>query len=204
MKKIFFYFLRGLLFIFPIAATAILLIAGARWLDGLLAEKIEKVFGFNFFGLGIITIFFAIVAVGFAVSHFFGKRLIPLLEQLINKIPLIKIIYSGLKDFSQAFIGDKKKFNKPVMVKMSQTGILKLGFVTEEDVKEQLGIEDYMAVYFPHSYNFSGNLFLVPKENITPIKGNTTEIMKFIVSAGVMTVEEQKKMKKEIEKLAAD
>ena len=93
-----------------------------------------------------------------------------------------------LKDVMDAFVGDKKKFTEPVAVEMSTTGILKLGFVTEKDLVHFLGDKGavkYVAVYFPHSYNFSGNLFLVPKGNVKHLDTNSTDLMKFVVSGGV-------------------
>lgn len=187
MKKVVYYFLRGLLFLFPIAATGLLIVAGVRWMDGLLAPKLKELIGLYIPGLGIIVIFLAIVVVGYMLN-FIGKPLDYLIQSGISRMPLIKIIYNGLRDFSEALIGEKKKFTQPVMVEMTNTGVMKMGFVTQEDLGE-IGLDGMVAVYFPHSYNFSGNLFLAPKEKVKPLKGNATEIMKFIVSAGVMSAD---------------
>jgi uncharacterized membrane protein len=83
----------------------------------------------------------------------------------------------------EAFVGDKKKFNHPVIVEM-QPGIFKPGFITQDDLSS-LNLPGLAAIYFPHSYAFSGNLFLVEKERVKPFDGNSTEVMKFIVSGGV-------------------
>jgi uncharacterized membrane protein len=88
-----------------------------------------------------------------------------------------------------AFVGKEKKFTEPVLVKMSKDSDLeKIGFVTQHDLSA-LGIETgKVAVYMPFSYALSGSLFIVPVENIKPLNTNSTEIMKFVVSAGVTSV----------------
>ena len=102
---------------------------------------------------------------------------------------MVSLVYFSLKDITKALTGQNKKFSSPVAVKMSATGIMKLGFVTQEDIQlftDDKMNKDFVAVYFPHSYNFSGNLFLVPAENIVPLEVNTTTHMKYIVSGGIM------------------
>ncbi|NJK97636.1 MAG: DUF502 domain-containing protein [Bacteroidales bacterium] len=85
----------------------------------------------------------------------------------------------------EAFVGKEKKFNQPVLVKVNTISELeKLGFITESDLSD-LGIKDKVAVYFPHSYNFSGELFIVPVNQITQLDVPAGNLMKFIVSGGV-------------------
>ena len=106
----------------------------------------------------------------------------------MDRLPIVKTVYSALKDFFSAFVGSEKKFNKPVLVKVNLISNLeKIGFVTTEDLSE-LGIHDKVTVYFPHSYNFSGEMFIVPKEHITPLDIAPSEAMKFVVSGGVTKV----------------
>jgi uncharacterized membrane protein len=109
----------------------------------------------------------------------------------MNKIPFIKLIYSSIKDLIGAFVGDKRKFNKPVLVTINKENTLhQIGFVTQEDLSD-LGLYDMVAVYFPHSYAFSGNHFLVPKTSIKPLNISGPVAMKFIVSGGVSGFKEQ-------------
>jgi uncharacterized membrane protein len=107
----------------------------------------------------------------------------------MEKVPFIKVIYSSTKDFMSAFVGQKKKFTETVMVKMNNDAeIYKLGFITQKDLSN-IGIKEGMiAVYLPHSYNFSGNLFIVPAANVTPINAPPSEMMKFIVSGGITEI----------------
>ncbi len=106
---------------------------------------------------------------------------------------MVKVIYTSIKDFMSAFVGKEKRFTEPVLVKVSHDSNLeKMGFVTQRDLRN-LGIAgEKVAVYLPHSYNFSGNLFIVPVENITPINAPPAEVMKFIVTAGLTNFDNQR------------
>jgi uncharacterized membrane protein len=105
---------------------------------------------------------------------------------MISNAPLVKIIYTSVKDLLTAFVGQKKRFNQPVLVNISRDGALqKIGFVTNEDLSD-IGItEKKIAVYLPHSYAWSGNLFIVPADYVTKIDASSTDVMKYIISAGV-------------------
>jgi uncharacterized membrane protein len=109
---------------------------------------------------------------------------------LISQAPLIKVIYTSIKDFISAFVGKDRRFTEPVLVKVNrQSDIEKLGFITQKDLSN-IGIpQGRVAVYLPHSYNFSGNLFIVPVENVTPLNAPPAEVMKFIVTAGVTSID---------------
>lgn len=187
MKTILNYFLRGLLFIFPIFATFYVIIQLANWLDDTFSNMLFNWLPVQVPGLGIISAFFLIVFLGFIVSRAISRPLFAYFERVISKIPFIKIIYTALKDFTEAFVGEKKKFNKPVLVTLVD-GVDRLGFVTEDDLSI-LGIENRVAVYFPHSYNFSGNLFLVDPNRVKPLNVDASDAMKFAVSAGVTQIE---------------
>ncbi|HEU4716604.1 MAG TPA: DUF502 domain-containing protein, partial [Bacteroidia bacterium] len=110
--------------------------------------------------------------------------------RVIERIPVIRHIYSPLKDFTSAFIGNKKRFTHPVLVTTNAaSNIREIGFVTGEDLSE-LGIaKEFVAVYIPMSYAISGRLLVVPKENITALDIPASEAMKFIVSGGVSEVD---------------
>ncbi len=139
-------------------------------------------------GLGILVMLFTITLFGYFGSKLFYQPLFEWFENLLEKTPGVKFIYSSIKDMLEAFVGDKKRFNEPVLVAMNESGLLKIGFITAKDLsefKQDEILKDYVGVYFPHSYNFSGNHFLVKKDKITPLKANSTEVMKFVVSGGV-------------------
>lgn len=136
-------------------------------------------------GVGFVVTLVGITLVGFLVSNFLTRKLLLLVDRLFNRLPLIKILYSSIKDLIGAFVGDKKSFNKPVLVKLTEgNGPGVLGFITAESL-EQLGLNDHIAVYVPQSYNFAGNLLIFPREQITPLDASSSEVMTFIVSGGV-------------------
>ncbi len=139
-------------------------------------------------GLGIVTVFLGISAIGYIFSLTFTRPIITYFEQLLKRVPIIKIIYTALKDLTEAFVGDKKRFDKPVMIDFGDEQVKRMGFVTRKDVS-QLGVSGMVAVYCPHSYNFSGNLYFVPAENIQPIELDSTDAMKYIVSGGITNLE---------------
>lgn len=175
-KRILGFFLRGLLFVVPFFLTGYIIILTVQFLDNIIPVNIP--------GLGILVMLVFITLVGYLTSIFITKSIFEELEKIVFKIPLVNILYTSIKDLMSAFVGDKKKFNTPIIVKLSEN-TSRLGFMTQDDLNV-LGQEDLVAVYFPHSYNFSGNLFLVPRANVTRLKNvNSTEIMKFIVSGGV-------------------
>ena len=173
-KRIFKYFLEGLILIAPISITIYALYKIFEILDGILHFKIP--------GLGLLVILVVITLIGIIGSTIIAKPILAYYNRLLEKIPIIKIVYTSIKDLMSAFVGQKKKFTEAVLVKISSDSTLeKLGFITQKDLTS-LGIEKgKVAVYFPHSYNFSGNLVIVSIENIKPISGSPTDIMNCLV-----------------------
>ena len=175
--KIIRYFFNGTLFIVPLVATAYFVFWSFQWLDTRL--------NLPYPGVGFVIILSAITLFGYFTSNFAFNALSNWLDHLIHKIPFIKIIYSSVKDLMSAFVGEKKKFNKPVLVTINKENSLhKIGFVTQSDLSE-LGLSDLVAVYFPQSYAVAGDHFLISKESIKPLNIPGTVAMKFIVSGGV-------------------
>ncbi|MBI1222093.1 MAG: DUF502 domain-containing protein [Bacteroidetes bacterium] len=191
-RRLFNYFLGGLLITLPIVGTAYVIYASFVTIDNLIDTK--TLFGNTVPGLGILLILVFITIVGFVGEGILTKPILDFFEHLIERTPGIKVIYSMIKDFMEAFVGDKRKFTEGVAVELTN-GLFRLGFVTSHDLKA-IEMDGFVAVYFPHSYAFSGNLFLVPKERIKTLKGNSSELMKFIVSGGVTDVEAIRKFNK--------
>ncbi len=174
-KRFLNYFFSGLLFVVPLAATVYILTGAIRWIDGLIE--------LDYPGIGLLIIISVVTFLGFMASTFITKPFFEFLEKALEKVPLFNLIYTSLKDLIGAFVGDKKKFNKPVLVELNEN-LFRLGFVTQEDLTA-LGIDGMVCVYLPHSYNFSGNHFIVPANKVKPVNVNSTSAMKFIVSGGV-------------------
>lgn len=184
MKALAKYFLQGLLYIVPIAVTVYVLVEIFIMLDGLIKVDIP--------GLGIIIILAGITLIGFAGSFFIALPFTSLIERFLRKAPLVKLVYSSVKDLISAFVGKKKSFDKPVLVQIyGNKEVRELGFITSDDL-EALNIEgDYIAVYVPHSYAMSGQLHIVPKSAVTPVDAKSADVMKFIISGGVTTIEDE-------------
>jgi uncharacterized membrane protein len=185
MRKLFRYFLQGLLYIAPIGITIYILYVIISFVDGLLQEWLETLLDIRIPGLGLVITIVLLIVIGFLGQTFIARPFRSLFNKLMKRIPLLKVIYSALNDLFSAFVGKERKFNRPVLVKVNKMLHLeKLGFLTEEDLS-LIGEKEKVAVYFPHSYNWSGELFLVPREQIRIIDVPPAEVMKFIVSAGV-------------------
>jgi len=188
MKKLMNYFLQGLLIIAPLGITGVILYNLLKLVDGILQPYIQQIFHFNIPGVGVVAIIIIVTGLGYVGQSIIARPIKKTVNKLISKTPLLKVIYSSLKDLLSGFVGKDRKFNQPVLVKVNTISELeKLGFLTQENVTN-IGVKgEKAAVYFPHSYNFSGELFIVPCEHITKINGNPSEVMKFIVSGGVTT-----------------
>ncbi len=191
-RKLLAWFLQGLIFTAPLALTIYILYVSFTVVDGILKDVILSIFGFRIPGLGLLVILVFITMIGFLGSSIVFRPLLSYLDKLISQAPLVKIIYTSIKDFMSAFVGKERRFTEPVLVKVSNDANLeKMGFVTQKDLTNLGIMSGKVAVYLPHSYNFSGNLFIVPVENITPLKANPAEVMKFIVSAGITSVDQK-------------
>lgn len=188
MRTLFNYFLRGLLFVFPLAVTLYIMVSAIIWSNNTFNTLLFEWLNVDIPGLGIITVFFGVALIGYLFSKAFTRPVINYFEDFLTRVPLVKIIYTSIKELTEAFVGDKKRFNKPVLVQIGTEDLKRIGFVTQKDLQE-LGLYDTVAVYCPHSYNFSGNLYLVPKSHIAPLNMNSTDVMKFVVSAGVTKID---------------
>lgn len=183
MKKLFQYFLQGLFYTAPIGVTLYVLyqlfIFVDSWFAGLFKPAIP--------GLGIVITIITVTFLGFFGGTVLVRPLMDMLNRFITKLPIIKEIYVPLKDFFSAFVGKEKKFTEPVLVKVNNISNLeKVGFLTQKDVSELKVEGKKVAVYFPHSYAFSGELYIVPAENVTPLNIQSADAMKFILSGGAV------------------
>ena len=186
MKRLFSYFFQGLIYLAPLGITLFVLYKAFVFLDDLLNPIVMKYIDINFPGLSIIVVFLLVALLGFLGRTIIANPIKRIMNHIINRLPLVKVIYTSIRDLLTAFVGKEKKFNQPVLVKVNTISELeKLGFITQKDISK-LGVTgNKVAVYFPHSYNFSGELFIVPEENVKLINAPSADVMKFIVSGGV-------------------
>ena len=139
--------------------------------------------------IGLLALVSLIILIGILGSTLLFKPLFLGVESVIEKAPVINTFYTSIKDLMTALVGSKKKFNQPVLVKLSNDmSVEKLGFVTREDLSVLNISSDKVAVYLPHSFNFSGNLIIVPKTSVTFLDASSADVVKFIVSGGVAEI----------------
>jgi|TARA_B100000768_G_scaffold69912_1_gene67177 uncharacterized membrane protein len=182
MNKIINYFLQGLLYIVPISVTLYVVYWSFNKIDGILP--------FDFPGLGLIVVVTIITLIGAIGSKLISSPINSLFVKLLEKAPLLKTIFSSVKDLMNTFVGGKKGFDQAVLVKIYENSTIeRIGFITNEDLKNLNINSERVLVYLPHSYAFSGQLFIVDKKNITTINSASSDIMKLIVSGGVTEIE---------------
>jgi uncharacterized membrane protein len=170
-------FFRGLLLVAPVAITGFALVSALTYVDNL--------FHIEFPGLGILIVISGITVVGALSQTFLIDPILARMEKLITKLPLAALIYSSVKDLLSAFVGEKKKFDQPVLVELLPgSQIKKIGFITQPTLGLAFG-DEVMAVYFPHSYNISGEVMIVPMAQISKLDIKSADAMKFVVSGGL-------------------
>ena len=142
-------------------------------------------------GLGFLLVVVMVTFLGWISSSFIVSRIVSVLDKVLEQTPGIKYIYSSVKDFLEAFGGNRKKFDKPVLVSVDATDTWRVGFITQNDVA-QFGLLDHVAVYIPLSYALTGVVYFVPKEKVKPLTNmNSAEAMKFVISGGVTQLDDQ-------------
>lgn len=195
-KKVFQYFLQGLLVTAPVVITGYLIYWFITSIDNLVPilqveDPSGKIMTRNY-GLGFIVIIAALIVVGYLSSNFITSRIFSLFDSWLERAPGVKFIYSSIKDFFEAFAGNKRKFNKPVAVSIFQPDVFQIGFITDEDASE-FGFQDHITVYIPYSYSFAGQMYIVPRSKVRILeKVSAADAMKYVISGGVAEPEEDK------------
>lgn len=183
MKKLINYFFEGLLFMVPIVLTLYIFYILFVKIDGLLQIPVPGLGVVP--GVGFVATILLVTLAGFLVSNFLTKKLFVYVDRILNRLPLVKLLYGSVKDLLNAFVGDKKSFNKPVLVRLSdESQAHVMGFITSESLSS-FGLNDYVSVYVPQSYNFAGQLLVFPRDRVQPLTANSADMMTFIVSGGV-------------------
>jgi uncharacterized membrane protein len=198
-RKILNYFAQGLLILAPISITAWAVISMFVYIDNILPSIIHSLFPFYYKldadgnlqkipGVGVVFIFFLIVLVGWFSTSFVVGKMVDFFGHVLERTPGIKFIYTSVKDFIEAFAGEKRKFDKPVLVNVDANDVWRMGFMTQPD-SHKLGLVDHVVVYVPHSYAVSGIVYVVPTQKVKPLHNvSSTEAMKFVLSGGVAEI----------------
>ena len=190
------FFFQGLIVLTPIAVTIWVVLGLFQWVDGFLPNLINTLFPSlldkkldgsldKIPGLGFVVVVLLVLLVGWLSSLFVVGRLVSIFDTVLERTPGIKIIYSSVKDFLEAFAGNKKKFDKPVLVNVDVSGVWRIGFITQP-TNTEFGLPDHVTVYIPHSYAISGITYIIPKTNIKLLDNvSASDAMKYAVSGGV-------------------
>lgn len=181
MKRLGSYFLRGLVITAPLAVTIWVVRYAFTTVDRWLALPIP--------GLGVVLVVAAVTLVGALATGIVTRSIVRGLDTLLGRLPFVRLLYSSTRDLLNAFVGEQRRFERAVAVSLSADGAVKaIGFVTR-DALDHLGLGGHVAVYLPQSYNFAGNLIVVPADRVAPLPVGGTEAMAFVVSGGVSSGE---------------
>lgn len=175
MKRLLNYFLQGLVLVAPLAITV--------WACYTVFVTIDRWLGLPVPGAGFVITVALITLFGFVASGFITRSLLALVEQIMERLPFVRLLYSSTRDLLNAFVGEKRRFDRPVLVAVSGNAKA-FGFVTQ-DTLAHLGLRNHVAVYFPQSYNFAGNVLLFPTSDVTEVTAASSDVMAFVVSGGV-------------------
>lgn len=200
LKRLLQYFLQGLIILAPIAITFYAVSALFSFIDNILPEAFGKIFphwgvdehgnSIKIPGIGFAVLLLTVVFVGYISSSFVVGKLVDLFDTILERTPGIKIIYTTVKDFFEAFAGNKRKFDKAVLVSIQDKDVWQIGFITQEEVM-QFGLADHVAVYVPKAYAFTGELFFLRRERVKLLTDiSSSEAMKFAISGGVTQIDE--------------
>lgn len=188
MKGLLNHFLRGLVFVVPIAVTAYVCFKIFVTIDALLGDAIVRLFGRTVPGLGFMLTVVLITMIGFLAGNLLTRGLLNWFEQVLQRVPFVRLVYASVKDFLDAFVGEKRRFDKPVLVDLDTSGHARaLGFVTQDSLAS-LGLDGFVTVYMPFSYSIAGWVHIFPARAVRELEVESPELMAFVVSGGVTGV----------------
>lgn len=188
MKRLGGILLKGLVTILPIGLT----IYFVYWLgvttESLLSKPIKFVIGEAYWpGMGLVTGFLILFVVGLAVNAFLVRRVLGLGEELLLRVPVVKTVYSAIRDMTRLVNTDKKKGDLDRVVTVDTALGKLIGFVTQEHANT-LGIgggEDLVAVYLPMSYQIGGYTVYLPRNRLTETDLTVEQAMRIVLTGGV-------------------
>lgn len=204
LRKLARYFLQGLIILAPIAITILAVTSLFDFIDNILPGIIDRIAPdllkndetgkpVRVPGIGFILVVLIVIIVGYISSSFVVGRMVELFDKVLERTPGIKLIYSTVKDFVEAFAGDKRKFDRPVLVNIHSSEVWQIGFITQDEANK-FGLTEFVSVYLPQSYAFAGHLYFVKRDRIKLLTGiSASEAMKFAISGGVTEIGEELK-----------
>lgn len=189
-RALFRYFIKGLLIVVPLGAAFLLIFWAVKSIDSALNlsdylwtdPKTGKPMYIP--GLGIVNVVVIILIAGILVTNVVTDPIKRWFNRWLNRLPLFKFLYSSIKDLTEAFVGEEKKFNEPVIVEINEFGVKKIGFMVQKDLAA-LNLPGEVAVYFPWSYSFAGQVIIISADKVKPVDKSAADMMKFVISGGV-------------------
>jgi uncharacterized membrane protein len=178
MRRLANYFLRGILITAPAVLTFYLCWVGIRWVDRLVGSEIP--------GLGVAAALITITLIGALASNLVTRSVLASADAALAKLPFVRLLYTSIKDLLNAFVGEQRRFNRPVRARIGEgtAEVYLLGFITADSL-EHLGLPGQVAVYVPFSYSVAGHILILPAERVDPLAVDAADAMAFIVSGGV-------------------
>ncbi|HEX4918759.1 MAG TPA: DUF502 domain-containing protein [Limnobacter sp.] len=190
------YLFTGLLIWIPLAITVWVLFTVVGLMDQtllLLPYSLHPAhwLGFNVPGLGVLLTVAVLLGTGMLAANFVGAWLFRLGDAILSRIPLLKVVYTSVKQVSDTLLTSSgKAFSESVLVPYPHSGVWALGFVTGQPpqaLRQQLGEDEVVSVYVPTSPSpASGYVIMVPKSLLRPSGLSVDEALKYIVSLGVV------------------
>ncbi|MDB4887001.1 MAG: hypothetical protein JWN79_2439 [Gemmatimonadetes bacterium] len=177
MSRLLKHFLKGVVLVAPLAFTIYVCVRLFTTIDGWLGIPIP--------GVGFVVTIALITLFGLLASNLLTRGLLAALERVLERLPFVRLLYSSTRDLLNAFVGEQRRFDKPVLVTPFPGGVARaIGFVTQDSLTS-IGLPGHVTVYLPQSYNFAGSLLIFPTSAVTPLQADSADVMAFIVSGGV-------------------
>lgn len=179
LRRLMQYFLHGVLVIAPLAVT----IAALTWVFNAVDRLLRPIIDVP--GVGFVTVVALIVLVGWLSSFFLIERVIDFFDDWLERLPGINLVYSPVRDFLKALVGNKRRFNRTVIANVFADDVWVIGFLTAENLQRfELG-DEHIAVYVPQAYNVAGQLYLVPRRRVRLLESLPAgEAMRYAVTGG--------------------
>jgi uncharacterized membrane protein len=201
------YFLTGFIVVAPLTITVYLIWTFVGWVDGWVIPYIPRVYNpetylpFAIPGIGVLLAVMIITMIGFLTANFIGRSIVNLGERFLSRMPLIRNIYSGLKQIFQTVLSDQSgSFSEVGLLEYPRKGLWAIVFIATEtrgEVNRRLladGNETY-SVFLPTTPNpTSGFLLFVPRSEVTILDMSVEDAAKLVISAGLVAPDHQKKL----------
>ena len=177
MTRLLNYFLKGVAILAPLALTVYVCVRIFTTIDGWMGLSVP--------GAGFVLTVVLITLFGIFATSILTRGVLGLVERLFERLPFVRLLYSSSRDLLDAFVGERRRFDQPVLVTPYAGGVARvMGFVTQQSLAD-LGLEGHVAVYVPMSYSIAGTMLIVPTSAVTRMEVDAAEAMAFIVSGGV-------------------